>query len=229
MTDTTVNPFSGLTTVNSTTPLPTKHKIDGALSQAQFLKLMTTQMTHQDPSKPMDNGEFLTQMAQFGTVSGIQDLQKSFSDFAASISSGQALQASGLVGQSVLVPTTQGYLETGGELSGKVTLTGSTNNLEVKISDAKTGVVIRNLNLGQQASGSIPFSWDGLKEDGTLADPATYKIEASASIDGNNTVLETLVKSKVASVNLGGSSGGIKVNLTGNSDSVDFKQIKEIL
>ncbi len=228
-TDTTANPFSGLTQVNRTNPLPVKSKIDGALSQAQFLKLMTAQMTHQDPSKPMDNGEFLTQMAQFGTVSGIQDLQKSFSDFASSVNSGQAMQASGLVGQSVLVPTTQGELETGQALSGKVTLTDSTPNLSIKITDKETGETVKTLELGQQAAGAIPFSWDGLKEDGSLASPGAYKIEASASIDGNNTILETLIKSKVESVNLGGTAGGIKINLLGNPDSVDFKQIKEIL
>ena len=48
------------------------------LGQDQFLKLMTTQLQNQDPFKPMENGEFLSQMAQFGTVSGIQGLQDSF-------------------------------------------------------------------------------------------------------------------------------------------------------
>ena len=66
----------GLATIEGNAP---KKK---SLGQAEFLKLMTTQMTHQDPTKPMQNGEFLAQMAQFGTVNGIQDLQASFKDFA---------------------------------------------------------------------------------------------------------------------------------------------------
>jgi flagellar basal-body rod modification protein FlgD len=57
-----------------------------SLGQEEFLKLMTTQITHQDPTKPMENGDFLAQMAQFGTVAGIQDLQESFKSFTASIS-----------------------------------------------------------------------------------------------------------------------------------------------
>ena len=48
------------------------------VGQDQFLELMITQLKNQDPMKPMDNGQFLSQMAQFGTVSGINDLQKSF-------------------------------------------------------------------------------------------------------------------------------------------------------
>jgi flagellar basal-body rod modification protein FlgD len=79
-----------------------------SLGQDEFLKLMTTQMTHQDPNNPMQNGEFLSQMAQFGTVSGIQDLQKSFATFAGSINSDQALQAASLVGRNVTVTSDQG-------------------------------------------------------------------------------------------------------------------------
>ena len=52
------------------------------LGQEDFLKLMTTQLQYQDPFKPMDNGEFLGQMAQFSTVSSIQSLQSSFAQLA---------------------------------------------------------------------------------------------------------------------------------------------------
>ena len=46
------------------------------LGQSEFLKLMTAQLNNQDPMKPMENGEFFNQIAQFSSVSGIQDLQK---------------------------------------------------------------------------------------------------------------------------------------------------------
>ena len=41
------------------------------LGQAEFLELMTAQLKFQDPLKPLENGDFLAQMAQFGTVNGI--------------------------------------------------------------------------------------------------------------------------------------------------------------
>ena len=37
------------------------------LGQSEFLKLMLTQIKYQDPLKPMEGGEFLSQLAQFGT------------------------------------------------------------------------------------------------------------------------------------------------------------------
>ena len=80
-------------------------KAKSELGQEAFLKLMTTQLQNQDPFKPMDNGEFLSQIAQFGTVSGINDLQESFKSFSNSIVPNQSLQAAGLINRNVLVPS----------------------------------------------------------------------------------------------------------------------------
>ena len=44
------------------------------LGQADFLKLMITQLQNQDPFAPMDNADFIAQMAQFSTVTGITDM-----------------------------------------------------------------------------------------------------------------------------------------------------------
>ncbi len=199
-----------------------------SLGQEQFLKLMTTQMTHQDPSQPMQNGEFLTQIAQFGTVSGIQDLQKSFGDFASSVTSTQALQASSLVGRHISAPGTKGLLGVGGDISGEINLSGSSPNVNVKVTNAATGEIVQNLELGAQSEGKVPFVWDGLNSNKAMANPGVYKIEATAYIDGKNTVLETDIKSKVDSVSMGSGANGLKVNLTG-LDSVEFNKIKQIL
>lgn len=199
-----------------------------SLGQDQFLKLMTTQMTHQDPTKPMENGEFLTQIAQFGTVSGIQDLQKSFGDFAGSINSSQALQATSLVGRYVSAPGTKGVLAAGGEITGDINLSDSSPNVNVTVTNAATGEIVQKVELGAHAAGRVPFVWDGLNSNNVMANPGLYRIEAAAYIDGKNTVLETDIKSRVDSVVMGNGPNGLKINLTG-LDSINFNQIKQIL
>jgi len=199
-----------------------------ALGQDEFLKLMTTQMTHQDPTKPMQNGEFLSQMAQFGTVSGIQELQQSFKDFSASISSDQALQAASLVGRNVSVPSDYGLLSAGGEINGSFDLSTSASSVNVVITDSDTGDVIRKINLGQQAAGSVPFTWDGLNDAGTLVSPGIYKVQAEASIDGVNTVFQPAIQSKVESVSMSNGTNGVQVSLAGLG-AVSFNKIKQIL
>lgn len=204
---------------------PAKKK---TLGQDEFLKLMTTQLTHQDPSKPMENGDFLAQMAQFGTVAGIQDLQDSFKSFAESISSDQALQASTLVGRWVSAPSSQGLLSAGGDIKGQMELPGSSANVAVKIINVGTGETVRNLPLGSHSQGAVPFVWDGMGEDGLPANPGVYKIEATGTIDGKNTALATQVYSKVDSVVLGNAQQAMRINLQGLG-AVDFNQIKQIL
>lgn len=44
------------------------------LGQADFLKLLTTQLTMQDPTDPVDNKEMIAQMAQFSSLSGITEM-----------------------------------------------------------------------------------------------------------------------------------------------------------
>ncbi|MFZ2406162.1 MAG: flagellar hook capping FlgD N-terminal domain-containing protein, partial [Methylobacter sp.] len=168
------NDYSYLTATSKSDSTSTSKAKQTTLGQEQFLKLMTAQMTHQDPTKPMENGQFLTEIAQFGTVSGIQDLQKSFGEFADSINSSQALQATSLVGKYVSAPGTEGLLKADGSISGDIDLSETTTNVTITITNADTGEVEQTVNLGDYGAGKVPFSWDGTDADGVMSDPGVY-------------------------------------------------------
>ncbi|MEY4718531.1 MAG: hypothetical protein RL563_1149 [Pseudomonadota bacterium] len=216
----------GLATISPTKTAETQKQ---SLGQEQFLKLLTTQLTHQDPMKPMENGEFLGQMAQFSTVSGIQDLQASFKDFASSISSDQALQAAGLVGRYVSAPGSEALLSApDGRIAGDFELPTSSPDVTLRVMDPQTGETIRDIDLGIQGAGKRSFEWDGLDNNGQMVNPGVYKIQVDASVDGLNTTLPTNLRSQVESVTMGSGSGGLQVNLLG-LEPVKFNQIKQIL
>jgi flagellar basal-body rod modification protein FlgD len=199
-----------------------------SLGQDQFLKLMTAQMTHQDPTKPADNTEFLTQMAQFGTVSGIQDLQKSFKDFSTSISSDQALQATSLVGRNVSLPSFDAYLPATGGVNGEVNLPAHATTMSVKILDPATDKVIHTEIMNDQQQGAVAFAWDGKDANGQQAKTgAVYKVKIEAMIDGINTELKPNIQARVDSVSLANNSQGLKINLAGLGP-VDFNKISQI-
>jgi flagellar basal-body rod modification protein FlgD len=185
-------------------------------------------MTHQDPTKPMDNGEFLSQMAQFSSVSGIQDLQKSFGDFATSMGSNQALQASNLVGQYVSTPSDVGkYNTSAGYLSGSFDLPSASSNVDVQIIDPNTNHVVKTIDLGKQAAGSVSFIWDGKDAAGNPAPDGMYKIQPAALLNGVNTTLKANVDAKVDSVSMS-ATNGVQLNLDGLG-TVSLSKIKEIL
>ncbi len=204
-----------------------KRKPSQELGQEQFLDLMIAQLKNQDPTKPLESGEFLSQMAQFSTVTGIQSLQESFSQLAASMQSNQALQASMLVGRSVLAPGDKGALDATTPLSGAVDLPASTTALTLNVYDAG-GQLVRHLPLGAQSAGLVQFSWDGITDRGERAAPGTYRVRAEALTADGQTGLQTLMKTRVESVSLGRTGEGLTLNLAGLGP-VALADVKQIL
>ena len=88
--------------VRSPEGAPNKRK--NSLGQEDFLKLMTTQLQNQDPFAPMENGEFIAQMAQFSTVTGITEMGQTLKGLSDKLNEFRIATASDLLGNSVLVP-----------------------------------------------------------------------------------------------------------------------------
>ena len=196
------------------------------LGQSQFLELMITQIKHQDPLNPAESGEFLSQLAQFGTVNGITELQSSFDVLASTLQSSQALQASTMVGRTVMVPGNIGLMEPDSPLQGAVALPASSGDVKVHIEDA-TGQLVRQISLGAQPSGNAYFTWDGFSDDGQAVPPGTYRVTALAMVDGQNVTQDTLIRAKVESVTLGQTGSESLLNLRGLG-TVLINDVKEI-
>ena len=199
---------------------------DNELGQEDFMTLMIAQFRNQDPFEPMDNGEFLGQLAQFGAVDGIDRLNQSFAGLSDSIYSDQALQASNLVGRDVLAASNRAFLPADGALRGAVEISSSAQNVEVDILDG-AGQLIRRLNLGQQPAGLVEFSWAGVTEQLDQAVPGTYRVNARVVRGATSESVQTLINARVNSVNLGGASG-MNLNVDGG-DTLTMNQIRRIL
>lgn len=99
-------------------------QITSQVGQDQFLKLMVAQLKSQDPLEPMKDQEFLGQLAQFSTLSGIEKLNANFSDM---LSLQQITQGSNLIGRQVVYKdadgkTTQGTVQGFAVNQGRVEL-----------------------------------------------------------------------------------------------------------
>jgi len=190
-----------------------------------FLKLMVTQLNNQDPFKPMENGDFLGQIAQFGSVTGLDQLNKNFESLATSITSGQALQAGSLVGREILAPIDTGQLVPGGSLRGQVHLDQSSPQVIARVTD-QTGQLVRELPLGSAPPGGLNFSWDGMDDAGNYAPPGLYSIRVEAIQNDAAVDLQTQLFSKVESVSLSGSNG-LTLNLEGLGP-IAFNNVQQI-
>ena len=67
------------------------------LGQKDFLTLLTAQLKNQDPLKPLENTEFLGQMAQFSTVAGIDRLNETLTGQSSSLRDARMAMATGML------------------------------------------------------------------------------------------------------------------------------------
>lgn len=206
------------------TSLPSKPNDE--LGQEDFLRLMTAQLQYQDPSKPMDPEKFLSQIAQFGMVRGVNELNENFMGLAATMVGNQALQAASLVGKDVLVPSNTGFLEEGGTLKGGVELPFDAANVSIRIED-ENGVLVDQMALGSQPMGLSEFEWDGTNLDGEPMPSGNYTIKISAQGADGTQSMQSMVFANVSSVDFGSIGEPMSLNLRGLGRFY-FEQVRQI-
>ncbi|HBN89400.1 flagellar hook assembly protein FlgD [Rheinheimera aquimaris] len=211
---------------DNTDKVPDKN--NGALTQADFFALLTQQLAYQDPTKPVENDQMIAQMTNFTMADGIGSLNESFKGFAESMTSNQALQASSLVGRSVLTQSDE-IVFTGETLSrGTIELDKAATMMKVRIENEK-GQLVQTFSVENPKVGKNEFIWDGTYMesgagsadtiDGELSErvkAGVYKVKVEVSYtDGTNASLPANVYSPVGSVSLNGTGGGVTLNLLG--------------
>ena len=184
------------------------------LGQDDFLMLMITQFKNQDPFKPMDNGEFLGQLAQFSTVNGIESLNNGFRGLSGALQDEQALQAANLVGRTVLAVSDTGYFDGTTPMGGAIELESSASNVQIDITDS-SGALVARIDLGEQAPGTIQFDWDGIDSDGNLMENGNYQITARVTRGANTESVPVAIRAVVRSVTLAGIGGQLVLNIDG--------------
>lgn len=185
------------------------------LGKNEFLELLVAQLNNQDPMSPQENGEFIAQLAQFSTVEGIEKMNSTIDAMASSFQSSQALQASSLVGRTVVIPTDQAMVDPQAGFGGQLALPQASGAVLVNVYD-EAGSVVSTINLGAQEAGIREFAWDGTDSSGKVLPAGKYRFEAQANINGETVQLATLLPANVDSVSLGvGHGGEMVLNLAG--------------
>ncbi len=197
------------------------------LGQEDFMTLLVTQLENQDPTKPMDNLQFISQLAQFGTVTGIQELQEGFNGLSSALYSGQALQAAGLVGREVVTGSNLALLEQGENVSATVELPENATSMTLYVQDM-SGRLVYSRAMGGASAGNLNLSWDGLDVEGSELPPGQYRLSAEAYINGQNQALTVNAHHRIDSVTIGGDGAGVLLNLADGSQ-IESSQVKSFL
>lgn len=135
---------------------------NSSLGKDAFMQLLVTQLQNQDPTSPMDDKEFISQMAQFSSLEQMQNVAKSIDSLSQIAKQSQLMQYNSFIGKDV----------TWHEASDK--------------KDEKGNAII---NTGNGTVSKIAFSGDSVKitlEDGKTLDPANISEVVGSNANSNN-------------------------------------------
>ena len=197
------------------------------LGQEEFLDLLVAQLQYQDPIKPLENAEFVSQVAQFSSVSGLSEIQKSLGDLVGAFQSNQALQASTLVGREVLLPSTALNWSASGTQSGALEVASNARAARVEIFDS-AGALVRRLDLVPNGTERVAFDWDGRDDAGAVVAPGQYEVRGTYATPDGDIAASTLLRAKVDSVSLGRNPPSTTLNVAGFG-AVDVLDVREFL
>ena len=188
-----------------------KPKQKDTLGQSDFLKLMTTQLQNQDPFAPMENAEFIAQMAQFSTVTGITEMGTTLKGLADQLGEFRIATAANLLGNSVMIPGNYARPDAQGEIHGMLDLPSVSGLTNLTFSNA-AGDVLHHMELGPQAAGLVGFAWQDIPQS-VLEGGDAIRIEAFADMGEGMQSLTPSVYAEILAASTGDPTTGVMLDV----------------
>jgi flagellar basal-body rod modification protein FlgD len=178
----------------------------GQLDRDAFLNLLITQLENQDPMSPLQDHEFVAQLATFSSLEQLESMSASLQ---ASLLVDQSVNnalSTNLIGKEILADGSRIRLGTEGEPSFVVNLPAGAD-VTVMVRDAQ-GNLVKRIPAGSLASGQNTVNWDGTNESGSRAAAGDYRIDVIATNpDGNPVSAKVQVRALVTGVRFESGTG----------------------
>lgn len=176
------------------------------MDKEDFLLLLVTQFQYQDPLNPMEDQEFVAQMAQFSSLEQLMNLNSSMDNLTNATDNQQMTNATSYIGKQVSVS---------GNTIGKTTNSEGATTIStfryafddavregvLTVMDASGNTVYTESLAGKAAGTTFEFNWNGLNDKGETAPDGTYRIGLAAYNSAGEAVLsDQVVDATVTSV-----------------------------
>lgn len=157
------------------------------LGKDDFLQLLVTKLQNQDPLSPMEDEDYIAQLAQFSSLEQMTNIADGIAESNQwdylQMQSINNVMAAGLIGKEVEASYNEIYFD--GSKDPKITLTteryASEINIEIRDSE---GNLITTLTKNDVAPGKQTFVWDGTNAQGNQVEEGTYSVSVKAK-DGS--------------------------------------------
>jgi len=189
-----------------------------ALGKDDFLQLLVTKMQYQDPLNPLEDSDFIAQLAQFSSLEQMNNIADGIEtsndlDFLQSQSINNTM-AAGLIGKDVKATYRGVYLEKDSDPTINYTTSKYAQEIEFTITDL-SGATVATVTMEDVQAGVNQFTWDGKDSRGNRVDEGYYYVEAVATdADGNQFDPSLSLVGKVESISYREGTAFLRVNGT---------------
>lgn len=198
-----------------------------AMGKDDFMKLLMTQLQHQDPMKPMDHQEFGTQLAQFSQLEQLNNIGAGIQGLRTDRGDDSKLQALGMIGKKIHASGNEVNLTSGEDVAIRPALKEGVQPAKVSIYDANAKLV-RELDLAGKPPGEA-ISWDGKNQEGTALPSGKYAFRVyGVGRDGQAQELGTELSGRVTGVDVNGKSPLLVVQTEKGTVRLELAKVSQV-
>ena len=150
------------------------------LGRDVFLRLLVTQLQGQDPTNPLQNEDFIAQLAQFTTLEQANDTNDLLEGLINQNQERSQLDQVGLIGHEVIAQGNTVSVDDTGETNLVYTLSDNTFSTEIEVFDSAGLLVTKLEGFGPQGVGRNQVVWDGTNLDGNHVEAGIYQFRVNA-------------------------------------------------
>lgn len=217
--------FSPTPSSPSATPAASSSAQD-KIGKEAFLKLLTTQMSNQNPLDPVKGQEFASQLAQFSSVEQLTQINAHLKSQAGENQNNLLAlhrnRAADMLGHHVEAPGKGVPFKEGGAVPLSFSLPTSVEEARLVVTNS-SGEQVLDYSLGELASGDHEVVWNGVKTGGAQAPTGSYSFQVTYGSESNQ-VTETRLAGKVESVHFAGKHPTLQVG----GASISLSQITRV-
>lgn len=196
------------------------------LGKDAFLKLLVTQLQNQDPLNPLDDKEFIAQLAQFSSLEQMTNISSGINALTEKTGEQDMLNAVNYIGKEV---TAEGSEMTKGEnyvTPVYFTLSGAASQVYANVYDANNNLV-RTEKFTSMQAGEFAFTWDGKDYNGTAVGNGQYNVYfAAESPTGAAVLVDTEVSGTVTALEQGDGETFFRLS---DGRKISFSDIKKVV
>jgi flagellar basal-body rod modification protein FlgD len=196
-----------------------------SMGQGAFLTLFTTQLKNQDPTDPVQNSDFVAQLAQFSQLEATTSMQSSLQTLVSTMGGSSLMNAASLIGKTVGVANGPVTVSSGAVSQASVNLPTGADGLTLNIYNS-SGSLVNSVTYGTQAAGQMQLLWNGTDASGNVVPDGYYTYKVSAVSNGTTSSPTVTTQSAVTSV--ASNSDGTTSLTVGNGQTVSLSSITNI-